>query len=131
MRVQMDDTAEVAAVLLERWRRLGRAHVPVAFGCGCGGYGHIGAADFAQDVLAFLAEKHGLAGTPLLGGPGAAGDDGLSALLRRLAVPATGPELPLRRHLLADLDRSLASWERAAGMRPAAGRLRADAPVAR
>lgn len=104
-----------AASLLALWRRLENSHLPVSFGCSCGGPGHVRARDFEHDVLDYLREKHEkteavsavlqrLVGQ--IDGP----NNSISALLQGIAADEDFNNENANSQILADLRRSLSSW---------------------
>jgi hypothetical protein len=94
-------SAAVEAVrLLGRWTRLAQGHVMFGAGCSCGA----GFANFEPQILDYLNAKHGTGGFA-----------GVSDLLRSIATRGNGSGQSLA--LLADLERSLESFEELHGGR--------------
>jgi hypothetical protein len=113
---RIDPSAE-AATLLTIWRQLERAHVPIAFGCSCGGsIGHVRIQDCEQDILDYLYEKHTRAGTASaltilknLAGCGQGRNGSISALLKAIAEDDGGCNLAVKIQLVSDLRRTIDS----------------------
>ncbi|WP_046866713.1 hypothetical protein [Microvirga massiliensis] len=113
---QIDPSAE-AATLLTIWRQLERAHVPIAFGCSCGGsIGHVRVQDCEQDILEYLYEKHAQAGTvpalaklQNLAGCEQRRTGSITALLEAVAEDESGCNVDFKIQLLRDLRRSIDS----------------------
>lgn len=95
----------LAVELLGRWTQLARRHVPLGAGCACG-LGGLQLGDFEQQILDYLRAKHG-------GRVGAS----VAELLRGVAKSGDRKAQPL----LADLTRSLDSFDELHGVTPAAG----------
>jgi hypothetical protein len=88
----------VALQLLGKWNRIARGHVALAAGCSCGvGVSNLQVQDFEQDILDFLRDRHGAACR------GASIAELLAGIARSGDARADD--------LLADLERSLASFE--------------------
>jgi hypothetical protein len=99
-------SAAIEAVrLLGRWTRLAQGHVMFGAGCSCGaGFANLRLADFEPQILDYLNTKHGTGGFA-----------GVSDLLRSIATRGNGSGQSLA--LLADLERSLESFEELHGGR--------------
>ena len=94
-----------ATRLLGKWTRLAQGHVVFGAGCSCGvGFGNLRLQDFEPQILDYLKTKHGVGGFATI-----------AELLRSIAVrkQERGEELAL----LADLERSLESFEELHGGR--------------
>lgn len=112
----VESATQQATRLLDKWSRLAQSHIATSGGCSCGGsHPNLRVQDFEQDILDHLFAKY--AGddeiAPLLRKH--AGSDPnagvLSHLLRAIAEgegPASGPA---KQQLLAELARSLDSFE--------------------
>lgn len=125
----MDDLPSTAAHLGRRWQAIARRHVTIAFGCACGApSGHISMADLEGDILAYLRDRYPRGDDPgvdaVLRPQDAVDRSSLPDLFRRMSEPS-GPTSPAAARLAADLQRCVASAERAAVGRR--GMLRADA----
>lgn len=98
-----------ATRLLGKWSKLAQGHVMFGAGCSCGvGIANLRLADFEPQILDYLKTKHGIAGFA-----------GVADLLRSIA---TKGDAPGKLELLADLERSLESFEELHGGRwPGAG----------
>ena len=84
--------------LLGLWQRLASGHVLLAGGCACGAAGtSVPVQDYEQDILAFLAARHGRRAASV------------RELLASLGRQRGGAEGELA--LLADLERSLGSFD--------------------
>ena len=104
-----------AASLLALWRRLENSHLPVSFGCSCGGLGHVRARDFEHDVLDYLREKHQKseavsAVLQRLIGPVDGSNNSISALLQGIAADGDLNNASANKQIVADVRRSIASW---------------------
>jgi hypothetical protein len=85
-----------ATRLLGRWTKLAQGHVMFGAGCSCGaGLVNLRLADFEPQILDYLKARHGVGGFA-----------GVADLLRSIATTGEG-----RREVLADLERSLDSFE--------------------
>lgn len=95
-------SASILAVrLLGRWTELARRHVPLGAGCACGpGFAGIQLGDFEGQVLDYLRSRHG----------GIAAS-GVAALLGALAKGESGIPAEEQEALLAELARTLDSFE--------------------
>jgi hypothetical protein len=109
----------MASLLLDRWSRLAQGHIATGGGCSCGGgFGHLRMQDFEQDILDYLHGKYAAAGGEMQGllrdkaGYRVGQSGSLPALLRALADPAAAAPAETAA-LLADLDRSFESFDRA------------------
>lgn len=103
---------DLAAGFVRRWHGLSRRHVAFAFGCACGApAGHVSLTDLEGDILAYLRHHHPAAWNALV--PVGSGEP--SRLLDLLQCIAAMKEDPnqLLACLVADLERSMASCERA------------------
>ena len=90
--------AAQALRLLGAWNRLAQGHVALSAGCSCGvGVSNLRVQDFEEDILEFLRGRHGALGI------GERIADVLTTIARD-NPPNAGA-------LLADLERSLASFE--------------------
>jgi hypothetical protein len=95
--------AVLALRLLGRWTELARRHVPLGAGCACGpGLAGVQLADFESQVLDFLRSRH--AGV---------GASGVAALLSGIAKGESSVPAGARGALLADLQRTLESFDEA------------------
>jgi hypothetical protein len=95
-----------ATRLLGKWSRLAQGHVMFGAGCSCGlGFENLRLADFEPQILDYLKSRHGI------------GDfAGIPDLLRSIVKQGEGGNERLT--LLADLSRSLDSFEELHGRRP-------------
>lgn len=90
-----------ATRLLGKWTKLAQGHVMFGGGCSCGvGFANLRLADFEPQILDYLKTKHGVAGFA-----------GVAELLRSIATQGDAKEQGSRLALLADLDRSLDSFD--------------------
>jgi hypothetical protein len=90
-----------ATRLLGRWTKLAQGHVMFGSGCSCGvGFGNLRLQDFEQQILEFLHGRHGDSGHATV-----------TELLRAIATQDSGKDSSARLALLADLARSLDSFE--------------------
>ena len=87
--------------LLGRWASLGQAHLLIGASCSCGlAGGSLRVEEFEEQILAYLAGKHGAA----------RGSGSLADLLRSIATQAAAePDASLS--LLDDLKRTLDSFD--------------------
>ena len=93
----------LAVRLLGRWTELARRHVPLGAGCACGpGLAGVQLADFESQVLDFLRSRHG-----------GVGASGVAELLSGIAKGESAVPAGARGALLADLQRTLESFEEA------------------
>jgi hypothetical protein len=91
-----------ALQLLGRWTSLGQAHVLMGGSCSCGMAGaSIRVEDFEQQILDYLRAKY----------PQAGKSDRMAALLQSIAKPANGDAAAEWLALLADLKRTLDSFD--------------------
>lgn len=89
------------------WHQARRRHVPVMLGCACGAMGgHVSAADFEMDLIAFLEHRYPTLVGGDAGGPESEVPRSLIDVLDRLATSDDG----LGQSLLDDVKRSLASF---------------------
>jgi hypothetical protein len=94
-----------ATRLLGKWTKLAQGHVTFGTGCSCGiGFANLRLADFEPQILDYLKTKHGIAGFT-----------SVADLLRSIATRRQGRGEELA--LLADLERSLESFEELHGGR--------------
>ena len=94
-----------ATRLLGKWTKLAQGHVMFGAGCSCGvGSTNLRLADFEPQILDYLKTKHGVSGFA-----------GVAELLRSIATKGDAPGKPPE--LLADLERSLESFEELHGRR--------------
>jgi hypothetical protein len=112
-------TAARALHLLGAWRRIAEGHVALGAGCSCGVASTLRVQDFEQQILDYLYEKHA-AEAPVAGllertgyRPEQAGS--IADLLAALARPEGA--LPQADALLADLERSIGSFDAQHGAR--------------
>jgi len=90
-----------ATRLLGRWTKLAQGHVMFGSGCSCGvGFGNLRLQDFEPQILDYLRAKHG-----------DTGHTAITELLRAIATQDSGKESSARLALLADLARSLDSFD--------------------
>ena len=104
--------AAVAATrLLGRWTKLAQGHVMFAAGCSCGvGFGNLRLQDFEQQILDYLHARHGAAAVERAGyRQGEAGS--VTALLRAIATQAAVEQPAGQLALLADLERTIDSFD--------------------
>ena len=95
---QTPSAAFEATRLLGKWTKLAQGHVVFGSGCSCGvGFGNLRLLDFEQQILEFLHGRHG-----------DSGHAAIAELLRAIATQDSGKETSA---LLADLARSLDSFE--------------------
>jgi hypothetical protein len=90
-----------ATRLLGRWTKLAQGHVMFGSGCSCGvGFGNLRLQDFEPQILDYLRAKHG-----------DTGHTAITELLRAIATQDPEKESGARLALLADLARSLDSFD--------------------
>jgi hypothetical protein len=90
-----------ATRLLGRWTKLAQGHVMFGSGCSCGvGFGNLRLQDFEPQILEYLRSKHG-----------DTGHTAITELLRAIATQDSEKESGARLALLADLARSLDSFD--------------------
>ena len=96
-----------AVNLLGRWTQLSGRHLAAGAGCSCGaGVASVRLQDYEQQILDYLRERHGA----IVG-------DSMVELLRKLCRgPTAGAKA-----LLADVERSLESFEELHRISPGAG----------
>ena len=105
--------------LLGQWTNLGQAHVLLGGSCSCGlGAGSLRLEEFEQQILDFLHDKYRAAGkeavTELLrerAGYAPAKSGSVPALLRSIAAQPAGEQASDWLALLADLKRTLDSFD--------------------
>ena len=105
--------------LLGQWTSLGQAHVLLGSGCSCGlAAGSLRLEEFEQQILDFLHDKYRAAGkgtvTHLLrerAGYAPAKSGSIAALLRAIAGEAAGERAGEWLAVLADLKRTLDSFD--------------------
>jgi len=90
-----------ATRLLGKWTKLAQGHVMFGSGCSCGvGFANLRLADFEPQILEYLKTKHGVSGF-----------SGVPDLLRSIVKQSEGEKDGGRLVLLADLERSLDSFD--------------------
>jgi hypothetical protein len=90
-----------ATRLLGKWTKLAQGHVMFGAGCSCGvGFGNLRLQDFEQQILEFLHGRHGDSGYAAI-----------TQLLRAIATQDSGKDSSAPLALLADLARSLDSFD--------------------
>ncbi len=90
-----------ATRLLGRWTKLAQGHVMFGSGCSCGvGFANLRLADFEPQILEYLKTKHGVSGF-----------SGVPDLLRSIVKQSEGEKHGGQLALLADLARSLDSFD--------------------
>jgi hypothetical protein len=90
-----------ATRLLGKWTKLARGHVMFGAGCSCGvGFANLRLADFEPQILEYLKSKHGLSGFT-----------GVPDLLRSIVERSDGGKQVEELALLADLERSIDSFD--------------------
>jgi hypothetical protein len=90
-----------ATRLLGRWTKLAQGHVLFGSGCSCGvGLANLRLQDFEPQILEFLHERHGDSGHATI-----------PNLLRSIATQGSEKEIGGQLALLADLARSLDSFD--------------------
>jgi hypothetical protein len=90
-----------ATRLLGKWTKLAQGHVMFGSGCSCGiGFDNLRLQDFEPQILDYLRAKHG-----------DTGHTAITELLRAIATQDSGKESSARLALLADLARSLDSFD--------------------
>jgi hypothetical protein len=89
-----------ATRLLGKWTKLAQGHVTFGSGCSCGAGVGMRLQDFEQQILEFLHGRHG-----------DSGHAAITDLLRAIATQDSGKDESARLALLADLARSLDSFE--------------------
>src|ERR1700693_2901439 len=90
-----------ATRLLGKWTKLAQGHVMFGSGCSCGvGFAHLRLADFEPQILEYLETKHGVSGFA-----------GVHDLLRSIVKQSEGEKHGEQLALLADLERSLDSFD--------------------
>ena len=117
---QKPTVAHEAASLLTVWRKVERTHLPVSFGCSCGGMGHVRVQDFEQDVLDYLREKHSENATVLALIARFTGPDNQDTQIANLLQGIrddSDADSEVKMLLIADLRRSISSWSGALGPR--------------
>jgi hypothetical protein len=114
-----------ALSLLGRWDRIAGLHIAAGMSCVCRGvFPGIRAADFEEEVLAWMAGRYPDATHAELAGPG-----GVAAMLRGLARGSPGMTAGARAAMLADWERIIESFERShAGSGPAGGQAPSEGP---
>ena len=101
MAAKKPSAALEATRLLGKWTKLAQGHVMFGSGCSCGvGSGTLGLQDFEPQILDYLRAKHG-----------DTGHTAIVELLRAIATQDSGKESSARLALLADLARSLDSFD--------------------
>ena len=101
MAAKKPSAALEATRLLGRWTRLAQGHVMFGSGCSCGvGSGTLRLQDFEPQILDYLRAKHG-----------DTGHTAIKELLRAIATQDSGKESGARLALLADLARSIDSFD--------------------
>jgi hypothetical protein len=99
-----------ATRLLGKWTRLAQGHVMFGAGCSCGVGVGVRLQDFEQQILDFLHARHGAAALERAGyRQGEAGS--VTALLRAIATQSAIERSAGRIALLADLERSIDSFD--------------------
>lgn len=102
-----DEPALLAMQLLGRWGRVAQGHVMLGSGCVCGAdFGAVAVGEFEQDILDFLHGRH-----PVLAEFAPGGN--IAGVLRKIAQPGTGLGAAAAAAVLADLNRSIDSFEQA------------------
>jgi len=89
-----------ATRLLGKWTKLAQGHVMFSSGCSCGVDVGVRLQDFEQQILEFLHGRHGDSGHATI-----------TELLRAMATQDSGKDGSVRLARLADLARSLDSFE--------------------
>jgi hypothetical protein len=89
-----------ATRLLGKWTKLAQGHVMFGSGCSCGVGVGVRLQDFEPQILDYLRAKHG-----------DTGHTAITELLRAIATQDPGKESGTRLALLADLARSLDSFD--------------------
>jgi hypothetical protein len=90
-----------ATRLLGRWTKLAQGHVVFGSGCSCGvGFANLRLQDFEPQILDYLRAKHGFTG-----------HTAIADLLRAVALQGPGKDAGAQLALLADLARSLESFD--------------------
>ena len=90
-----------ATRLLGKWTKLAQGHVMFGSGCSCGvGFANLRLADFEPQILEYLKTKHGVGGF-----------SGVPDLLRSIVKQSEGEKHGGQLALLADLARSLDSFD--------------------
>lgn len=104
--------AILAVQLLGRWTQLARQHVVTGSGCACGpGFGGLQMQDFEEQLLDYLRTRHG---TAVIG-------RSIPEVLRGFTGSESGIPHPAQKALLADLERSLESFDEVHRINPGAG----------
>jgi hypothetical protein len=108
VRANKASAAIEATRLLGKWTKLAQGHVMFGSGCSCGVGVGVRLQDFEQQILDYLHAKHGAPAVERTGyREGEAGS--VTALLRAIATQGAGSGD--HRALLADLERSLDSFD--------------------
>ena len=90
-----------ATRLLGKWTKLAQGHVMFGSGCSCGmGFGNLRLQDFEPQIFEYLQTKHHVAGFTAI-----------TDLLRVIAKQSEGRKIGEQLALLADLERSLDSFD--------------------
>jgi hypothetical protein len=90
-----------ATRLLGKWTKLAQGHVMFGSGCSCGvGFANLRLADFEPQILEYLKTKHGVTGF-----------SGVPDLLRSIVKQSEEEKDGGRLAMLADLERSLDSFD--------------------
>ena len=99
-----------ATRLLGRWTKLAQGHVMFGSGCSCGVGVGVRLQDFEQQILDHLHARHGAAAVERAGyRQGEAGN--VAALLRAIATQAAVEQPAGQLALLADLERTIDSFD--------------------
>ena len=99
-----------ATRLLGKWTKLAQGHVVFGAGCSCGVGVGLRLQDFEQQILDYLHATHGAAALERAGyRQGEAGS--ITALLRATAMQGAAGEATGQLELLADLERSIDSFD--------------------
>jgi hypothetical protein len=99
-----------ATRLLGKWTKLAQGHVMFGAGCSCGVGVDVRLQDFEPQILDYLHAKHGAAAVERAGyRQGETGS--VTALLRAIATQAGPAQFDAQLALLADLERSIDSFE--------------------
>ena len=99
-----------ATRLLGKWTKLAQGHVMFGAGCSCGVGVGVRLQDFEPQILDYLHTRHGAAAVERAGyRQGEAGS--VTALLRAIATQGTVEQPAGQLALLADLERSIDSFD--------------------
>ncbi len=100
-----------ATRLLGKWTKLAQGHVMFGSGCSCGVGVGVRLQDFEQQILDYLHARHGAAAVERAGYRQGEAAGSVPALLRAIATQAAVEQPAGQLALLADLERSIDSFD--------------------